>query len=407
MNGYRACSLGCWRQLTGILLLGCSTMTGFCLKLSAQTLAVEKVHSVTQLRQAQQKPARFRLHLIDIGTGLAILVEGADFRLLFDAGSADDKKTNSKLGSKSRLVAYLNAALGRLNQPHCRSLGDVDVPAFAKAPVLDFVFVSHPHEDHLSQLLPVLQCFTVKSLWEPGIMHKTAGYQQFRQFMQGNSSIQYLTAVKLPCPRGLRASSHCPEQFHIGQEIQLGHQARAKVLHVGTKPSYHPNLYSVVLKLQLGNTSVLLTGDAESGARAQWNLAPGATEQYLLQHFASDLKADILQVGHHGSMTSSRLPFLQAISPKIALISAGPKKYGSVVLPDQAVIDALTTIGADIYRTDVHDKKGCPVAVKPGCQMADNVDCQTEDKIGANDYNNPGGCDNYLIRIPGTPTQPH
>ncbi len=378
-----ACSCRGFSSIGAAVMLGLSALC-FSPTLSAQTLAVEKVHSIKQLQQAQQKPAQFRLHLIDIGTGLAILVEGPDFKLLFDAGSADDKKTNSKLGSKSRLVAYLNVVLGRLNQPHCRSLGDVDVTSSAKAPVLDFVFLSHPHEDHLSQLLPVLQCFQVKSLWEPGIRHKTAGYQQFRDFLQNDKTILYHTAVKQPCPPGLRASSHCAELFSVGQHIQLGRQASARVLHVGSKPSHHPNLYSVVLKLQLGATSVLLTGDAESGARAQWHLAPGATEKYLQENFPDDLSADILQVGHHGSLTSSRQPFLQAINPKIALISAGPKKYGSVVLPDQAVVDALTRLGAAVYRTDVHDKKGCPVA----------------DKIGANDPGNPGGCDNYLIRIP-------
>ncbi|WP_164852349.1 ComEC/Rec2 family competence protein [Rheinheimera riviphila] len=370
------------------MAVGLSAIISIHPTLQAQTLAVEPVQSVQQLQLALKKPAQFRLHLIDIGTGLAILVEGADFKLLFDAGSADDKKTNSKLGSKSRLVAYLNAALGRLNQPHCRSLGDLDVKSSATAPLLDFVFLSHPHEDHLSQLLPVLQCFAVKSLWEPGIVHKTAGYQQFRQFMQDDKSISYHTAVKQPCPRGLRASSHCSNLFKVGEEIKLGHQASAKVLHVGTEPSHHPNLYSVVLKLQLGATSVLLTGDAESGARAQWHLAPGATEKFLLENFPNDLTADILQVGHHGSLTSSRQPFLQAIKPKIALISAGPKKYGSVVLPDQAVVEALGNGGAKIYRTDLHDKKGCPLA----------------DKIGANDAGNPGGCDNFMIRInPVTP----
>ncbi|MBU2179166.1 MAG: MBL fold metallo-hydrolase, partial [Gammaproteobacteria bacterium] len=138
------------------------------------------------------------------------------------------------------------------------------------------------------------------------------------------------------------------------------------------------------LKLQLGTTTVLLTGDAESGGRAQWHNAPGATEKYLLDNFAADVQADILQVGHHGSVTSSRKAFLQAVQPKIALVSAGPKKYGSVVLPDQAVLDALSDLGTAIYRTDLHDQKVCPVA----------------DKIGANDPGNPGGCDNYIIRIP-------
>jgi competence protein ComEC len=92
---------------------------------------------------------------------------------------------------------------------------------------------------------------------------------------------------------------------------------------------------------------------------------------------------DILQVGHHGSETSSRLEFLNAVSPQWALIGAGPKKYSGHVLPDDSVVSALVDVVGDasrILRTDENDAAGCSVA----------------DRIGDDDHR-PGGCDNYIL----------
>jgi competence protein ComEC len=62
-------------------------------------------------------------------------------------------------------------------------------------------------------------------------------------------------------------------------------------------------------------------------------------------------------VGHHGSKTSSRQAFLNAVGASTFIVSAGPTKYGTVVLPDQEVIDELTPRG-QVFRTDVNDAAG-------------------------------------------------
>src|SRR3954451_21324541 len=47
----------------------------------------------------------FVVHVVDVGTGLGVFVEGPDFRLIYDAGSNDD----TAIGERNRFVAYLHA----------------------------------------------------------------------------------------------------------------------------------------------------------------------------------------------------------------------------------------------------------------------------------------------------------
>jgi len=67
----------------------------------------------------------WRVHFVDVGTGLAIFVEGPDFTLVYDGGSNDDLAR----GSRNRLLAYLRQVRPDLQ-------------------VIDQLVVSHPHRDH-------------------------------------------------------------------------------------------------------------------------------------------------------------------------------------------------------------------------------------------------------------------
>ena len=64
-----------------------------------------------------------------------------------------------------------------------------------------------------------------------------------------------------------------------------------------------------------------------------------------------DLSADVYQVGHHGSRTSSSSALLDAISPRYAVISCGAgNDYGH---PHQETLDALSARNIEVYRTDL------------------------------------------------------
>lgn len=148
---------------------------------------------------------------------------------------------------------------------------------------------------------------------------------------------------------------------------------------------YYANQFndnSTVLRVDLGSTSMLLAADAEAGPRDSLLAPVGEIEGALLNERRALLDVDILQVAHHGSMTSSRKPFLDAVSPRYALVSAGPTlNNGGVSFPDAEVMDGLAQTGATVLRTDEHDAR-----------------CPELDRVGVDDTR-PGGCDNFVLEV--------
>ncbi|MBN3556208.1 DNA internalization-related competence protein ComEC/Rec2 [Fictibacillus nanhaiensis] len=111
------------------------------------------------------------------------------------------------------------------------------------------------------------------------------------------------------------------------------------VLHPGSKESTSNN-NSIVLWLKVYNHTFLLTGDMEAEA-----------EREVMNSFPK-IKADVLKVGHHGSVTSSTASFLDKVSPRFGIISAGENNlYGH---PALEVLKRLREREVTIYRTDEH-----------------------------------------------------
>lgn len=128
------------------------------------------------------------------------------------------------------------------------------------------------------------------------------------------------------------------------------------ILHADGSSSGSPNENSLVVRLDLNGTRVLLMGDAEAGGRQSPTVPPSPTsiEGTLLTCCASELAAQVLVVGHHGSRTSSRRAFLDAVGAGVFVVSSGPMKYSGVTLPDPDVVAELTSRG-QVFRTDVDD----------------------------------------------------
>jgi competence protein ComEC len=321
-------------------------------------------------------PGTYQIHLIDVGTGLAVLVRGADFAMLYDGG------TNDRDEKPLRVAAYLAAALGPSGDDLC-----TDGPAPKGRHSIDHIVLSHPHLDHASALDLVVHCYDVKNFWDSGRVNNTKFYRELLTGIGRSAATLYHSAADVAQDKIVRvkdADITLPkwERFSEGDVVKLGAGARFTILHANAKPLKDPNQNSVVIAVELGSTRLLLVGDAESGPRKDPSYEVDDVEKFLIDHHAKAIAADILQVGHHGSKTSSRSKFLEAVKPKLALVSSGPKMYGKVTLPDQEVIDAITKVGAKILRTDERDG-----------------DCPVRGRIGGD--RGPGGCDSWVITVGG------
>jgi beta-lactamase superfamily II metal-dependent hydrolase len=331
-------------------------------------------------------PGTYVVHVIDVGTGLAVFVEGEDFALLYDAGSKDD----TARGGSNRVVAYLHHV-----RPDLRRI--------------DHLVLSHPHQDH-SELMPdVLASFAVGNLWDSGALNPICSYRLLLKGAASTPSVAYhdslagsgshsaafgvkpcygrsLGAETLHIPRGTQITAHLA--------VPLGRNASMTFLHADGNVTEF-NDASVVVRLNLGSRHILLPGDAQGGARRAPTdpLAPRSVEKQVLDCCRADLAADVLVAGHHGSMTSSRTAFLDAVGAKVYVVSAGPTKYQTVILPDQNVLDELNGRGT-VWRTDATDKRILALTAAPGTPCESNLA-----KIGPDNDNRAGGCDNVIVFV--------
>jgi competence protein ComEC len=113
---------------------------------------------------------------------------------------------------------------------------------------------------------------------------------------------------------------------------------RFEFLHPQAGETYKRNDSSCVLRIEAGGRAVLLTGDIERGAEA------------ALVARNANLRADVLVMPHHGSRTSSSAPFIAAVAPRWAVVTAGYRnRFGH---PSAEVLERYRQAGAQLLRTD-------------------------------------------------------
>ena len=237
--------------------------------------------------QTLDENAPLQVHFIDVGQALSVLVECDGQFMLYDGGNVDDG---------SLVVSYLQQQ---------------------GVEELQYVFCSHAHEDHVGGLAAALAYFPAHHVYAPVTEADTKCFRDFVEYTQ-----QQGLAVEVPA---------------AGTVWQLG---SATVTQLGPVAQYSDtNDTSLVLRLDYGSTSFLLTGDMEADAERD------------LVNTGANLKADVLQVGHHGSSTSTSYIFLNSVLPEMGVISCGVNnKYGH---PHEETLSILRDAGVDVYRTDL------------------------------------------------------
>ncbi|MCX7746738.1 MAG: DNA internalization-related competence protein ComEC/Rec2 [Clostridia bacterium] len=184
---------------------------------------------------------------------------------------------------------------------------------------LDMVVATHGHDDHLQGLISVLKDFNVRNLVVPHVKEA----KEFNLALDIAKSNDILV-----------------KDVKKGDTIVLDNKTYFDVINpdkaVNADESSLNNT-SVVLKLCYKETSVLFTGDMEKGL-----------EEKLIAEIGK-IDADVLKVGHHGSVTSSCEEFLESVMPKAAVISVGKNNFGH---PSKVVVKRLADRKIETFRTD-------------------------------------------------------
>jgi competence protein ComEC len=242
---------------------------------------------------AMQMPdGRLHVHFLDIGQGDAILIECPNGQQILVDGGPEPSVLLSSLGER--------------------------MPFWDHS--LDLVVLTHPEMDHVGGLVDVLERYEVGLVLDSGQECYSATCQAWRSMIE-EEEIPYR-----------RAQS--------GMSLELGQGVRLQVLHppapLMTNTSSDSNNNSVVLLLEYGRFSVLLTGDV------QWE-----AEKVLLAS-GQPLRSLALKVPHHGADTSLTLPLLEAVNPEVAVISVGAENnFGHPAEVTLEKLEGMTTCRTD------------------------------------------------------------
>ena len=242
----------------------------------------------TALYRGTIEPDKVNLLFLAVGQGDACLVAfPTGERIMIDTGPFE---------SRDHLVDQLHAL-------------DVDR--------LDAVFVTHGHADHMGNLLTLVRRFGVPRVYF------------------GGSEGDYGDLLRKVRRRGVTCTP-----LQEGDRFSYGEAALTVLSPLRGRAYDDDNGSSAVLRLTYGDNGALFMADADMQA-----------EEYMLfRYHRSELSADVLKVGHHGSSGSSSLRFLKAVSPALSVISVGRNnEYGH---PTLEALARLALTGTRLLRTD-------------------------------------------------------
>ncbi len=235
------------------------------------------------------------VYFLNVGQGDAELIFQGGHTILIDGGP------------NASVISELSKALPVINRK------------------IDVIILTHPHADHVSGLVDVLQRYEVGAVVGSGVAYNTPEYNAFLEEVR-NQKIPFILA-------------------RAGETIKIGDLGKLTILHpfdlnfLGRSPTnIHDSM--VVVRFDFGKESFLFTGDAESDLE----------NNFVFK--GVDVKADVLKVGHHGSKNSSPLVFLKKVSPQISVIEVG--KNNIYRHPADITLRNLAAVGSEIFRTDLN-----------------------------------------------------
>lgn len=271
--------------------------------------------SLNDIESTADEPAIdvMEVHFIDVGQGDATLIKCGDHAMLIDA--ADDSKGTA-------IQNYLQKQ---------------------NIQKLNYFVLTHPDADHIGGAPVIITKFNIGRVFMSNYEKDNKTYQKLIQALD-DKRLKYTT------PK-------------VGTKYTLG---TATITILAPNKEYdNPNDASIAFLIQNGDNTFLFTGDAGEGA-----------EKDIIDS-EIDVSADVYQVGHHGSSTSTSEEFLKAVNPTYAVIScAEGNSYGH---PHAETLNKFRTNKIEVYRTD---EEGTIIATSDGKNITFNVPASETWKAG-------------------------
>jgi beta-lactamase superfamily II metal-dependent hydrolase len=284
------------------------------------------------LRTRPPKPTgELQVHVLDVGP-----IEGDSILIVAPGG-------------KSVLIDAGDAGKGKVI---------LDALKRYKVDKLDYFIATHPHPDHIGGADEVINAIKVGTVIDNGVDLSTPapspapakkGARPAPTPKPAKSTkVKSVNSFFDEYKDAVAKSGAQHEKAEPGKKYDLGGGAILTVL-APSEPFFtkeqmktggnDTNANSIVLRLDYGDFSMLLMGDAEE-----------QTEARLLGKDLN-LQATVIKIAHHGSRYATSDNFLKRVQPEAAIISDGGwNRYGH---PAQAVLDRLKAINAKVYRTDL------------------------------------------------------
>lgn len=262
------------------------------LKISALVLLIVTGAFSLYVLSHEQRHGILRVAFLDIGQGDSIFIDSPDgTQVLIDGGPG-----RSVLPKLAELMPFYDRSI-------------------------DMIIETHPDHDHSGGLSSVIENYKVNTLMRTTGSESDPDSAKLLK-VAGSHNVTVLTAKR-------------------GQVLDLGLGVTLKILFPDRylDDKVDPNKKAIVAMLSYDNNHVLLMSDA-----------PKVIEHYLMQLDGTDLQADILKNGHHGSKTSSAKDFLELVKPRVAILSLG--KNNRYHHPSPITIDTLDNLKIPYLRTD-------------------------------------------------------
>lgn len=285
----------------------------FALEMSFSLVAASCVFVVDD---GAPEPAPLRVSFLDVGQGLAVLLDYGGRYAMYDTGPD--------------------------------SVGVVDTLVARGVDTLEWVVLGHNHRDHAGGFMELAGRGPSKTA-RVAVKRLYVGPDTSGGFVR-DSVLRVARRLGVPVDTLYRGDMCGPVSGSGGESGQISGSGDAPRFDVLWPPDYvHEggNPASVVLRVEFGAASLLLTGDLDS-----------AGERRLLE-LSPTLSAGLLQVPHHGSAGSSTLAFVARVAPDYAVVSVGAgNSYGH---PAMAVVRKYAYVLGDtarLYRTDLQGSVG-------------------------------------------------